>query len=76
MCVLLTLLGFEGGIRDWIVLIPEHCLSVTFQVRLSKTGTLKVLSLAIRPKDKARMANNIDPDQFCTVFRKCIYSNT
>ena len=27
LCVLLSFSGFEGGVRDLIVLIPDHCLS-------------------------------------------------
>ena len=30
VCVLLSLFGFEGGMRDLIVFIPDHCLSIYF----------------------------------------------
>ena len=30
VCVLLSLLGIEGGMWDVIILIPDHCLSIYF----------------------------------------------
>ena len=32
VCVLLSLLFFFGGMWDLIVLIPDHCLSVYFDI--------------------------------------------
>ena len=32
MCVLLSLLVFQGGMLDWIILVPDHCLSFYFVI--------------------------------------------
>ena len=32
VCVLLSLFGFEGGMGDFFVLVPDHCLSVYFPI--------------------------------------------
>ena len=33
LCLLLSLFGVEGGIRDMVALIPDHCLSFYFTIK-------------------------------------------
>ena len=41
VCVLLSLFGFEGGMWDLIVLIPDHCLPIYLTVQHHKANRVK-----------------------------------
>ena len=49
LCVCLSFpFGFEGGVWDLIVLIPDHCRSIYLSQRCSLTRTRFALILSIR----------------------------
>ena len=45
VCVLLSLFGFEGGMWDLIVLVPDHCLSFDFSIFRNTFWPISVTAL-------------------------------
>ena len=47
MCAFVFLFGFEDGMWDWVLLIPDNCLSIYFKASLQIQFTLDILCMSI-----------------------------
>ena len=78
LCVLLYPFGFEGGIWDLIVLLPDHCISIYFSVCVWDPHCIQAILFDTdrnkrKKKKKKKKKKNIPQDSHCNSLPVLLY---